>query len=151
MRVAEDGGWGIVVLDLGVDMTTPNGRLVAHLLMAVAEWEREMIGQRIREGLAQSDKTLGRVRPTNGGGTPAAVPGTDLLVGLIDAGEQSAPALTALPHLYRAVYPGAPVDVGVEDAPDHRAVDQDVRPCALCAATRDLPAARRRPRIAPGS
>jgi hypothetical protein len=29
LRRAEDGGWGIVVLDLGVDMTTPNGRLVA--------------------------------------------------------------------------------------------------------------------------
>jgi DNA invertase Pin-like site-specific DNA recombinase len=32
LRRAEDGGWGIVVLDLGVDMTTPKGRLVAHVL-----------------------------------------------------------------------------------------------------------------------
>jgi DNA invertase Pin-like site-specific DNA recombinase len=53
-------GWSVVALDLGVDTTTPNGRLVAHVLMAVAEWEREVIGQRVREGLAQSGKRLGR-------------------------------------------------------------------------------------------
>lgn len=57
---AEVGGWSIVVLDLGVDMTSPSGRLVANILAAVAQWEREMIGQRIREGLAQSEKRLGR-------------------------------------------------------------------------------------------
>jgi len=57
---AEAGGWSIVVLDLGVDMTSPSGRLVANILAAVAQWEREMIGQRIREGLAQSEKRLGR-------------------------------------------------------------------------------------------
>lgn len=60
LRLAEQGGWRVVVLDLGVDMTTPNGRLVAHVLMAVAQWEREMIGTRIKEGLAQSTKRLGR-------------------------------------------------------------------------------------------
>jgi len=71
---AQREGWSIVALDLGVDMTTPNGRLIAHILVAVAEWERQMIGQRIREGLAQSTKTLGRVQPANGGGKPAHVP-----------------------------------------------------------------------------
>jgi len=74
LRRAESAGWGIVVLDLGVDMTTPNGRLVAHVLMAVAEWERAMISQRIREGLAQSPKTLGRVRPDTGGGKAVVLP-----------------------------------------------------------------------------
>lgn len=67
--------WSVVVLDLGIDMTTPNGELIANILMAVAQWERRMIGQRIREGLAQSTKTLGRVQPANGGGKPAHVPG----------------------------------------------------------------------------
>lgn len=76
LRRAEAEGWGIVVLDLGVDMTTPNGRLVAHVLMAVAEWERDMISQRIKEGLAQSPKTLGRRPglPPIGGGRSAGVP-----------------------------------------------------------------------------
>ncbi len=60
LKRAEDEGWGIVVLDLGVDMTTPNGKLVAHMLIAIAEWERETIRTRIREGLAQSNKRLGR-------------------------------------------------------------------------------------------
>lgn len=78
LRQAEEDGWGFVVLDLGVDMTTPNGRLVAHVLMAVAEWEREMIGARIREGLAQSDKTLGRVQPGGGWSRPASIPDTVL-------------------------------------------------------------------------
>lgn len=60
LGAASEGGWSLVALDLGVDTTTPNGRLVAHVLMAVAEWEREVIGQRVREGLAQSEKRLGR-------------------------------------------------------------------------------------------
>lgn len=67
-------GWKIVALDLGVDTTTPNGELIASILMAVAQWERRMIGIRIKEGLAQSTKTLGRVQPANGGGKPAHVP-----------------------------------------------------------------------------
>ena len=77
---ARDGGWEIVALDLGIDMTTPNGRLVASILVAVAEWEREMIGQRIREGLAQSTKTLGRLpgMPKQGGAVAKAPPDTVL-------------------------------------------------------------------------
>jgi resolvase-like protein len=61
-------GWRIMVLDLGVDMTTHHGRLVANVRMAVAQWERRAISRRVREGLAQSTKTLGRYRPANGGG-----------------------------------------------------------------------------------
>lgn len=57
---AEAGGWSVVALDLGVDTSTPNGELVAHVLMAVAQWERRMIAQRTRESLAQSTKRLGR-------------------------------------------------------------------------------------------
>lgn len=60
LKRAEEGGWSIVVLDLGVDMTRPNGKLIAHVLIAMAEWERETISTRIREGLAQSNKRLGR-------------------------------------------------------------------------------------------
>lgn len=49
---ANRGGWNIVGLDFGLDLSTPQGKLVANLLMSVAEWEREVIGQRTREGLA---------------------------------------------------------------------------------------------------
>jgi len=56
-------GWGLIVLDLGLDMTTPNGKMAATVLMAVAEIEREMIAQRTREALAvvkSEGKQLGK-------------------------------------------------------------------------------------------
>ena len=46
--------WRLVVLDIGVDMTTPNGRLVARILAAVAEWESEMIGCRTADAMAEA-------------------------------------------------------------------------------------------------
>lgn len=45
-------GWQIVVLDLGVDTSTPNGELVANVLASVAQWERRLIGLRTKEALA---------------------------------------------------------------------------------------------------
>lgn len=53
--------WGatLVALDLGVDTSTPTGRLVANVLASVAEWERETIGQRTKDGLAVA-KAKGR-------------------------------------------------------------------------------------------
>jgi DNA invertase Pin-like site-specific DNA recombinase len=76
LRRADDGAWSLVVLDLGVDTTTPNGRLVVQILMAIAEWERKMIGVRTREGMAQSRKRIGRKPGSKpvGGGKPAAIP-----------------------------------------------------------------------------
>lgn len=60
LKRSQAEGWGLVCLDPEINTTTPNGRLVVHVLAAVAEWEREMIGQRVREGLAQTDKRIGR-------------------------------------------------------------------------------------------
>lgn len=42
----------LVALDLGLDTSTPGGRLVANVFGSVAEWEREVIGARTRDGLA---------------------------------------------------------------------------------------------------
>ena len=47
-------GWSLAVLDIGVDMTTPNGRLVAGILAQVAQWERELIGARTKDALAEA-------------------------------------------------------------------------------------------------
>lgn len=43
---AQDGGWRLVAVDYGLDIKTAPGRLVAEILGAVAQWERE----RLREG-----------------------------------------------------------------------------------------------------
>lgn len=65
VRRAEREGWAIVACDLGVDMTTPTGGLLANVTASVAEWERKVIAQRTREALAAkkaSGVTLGRPR-----------------------------------------------------------------------------------------
>jgi DNA invertase Pin-like site-specific DNA recombinase len=56
--------------------------LVVQILMAIAEWERKMIGVRTKEGMAQSNKRAGRLpgsRPA-GSGKPAAIPENVLAV-----------------------------------------------------------------------
>jgi DNA invertase Pin-like site-specific DNA recombinase len=65
MERAARKGWSPVVLDLGVDTTTPAGELVASVMMSVAQWERRAIGQRTKEALAAKKAqgvTLGRPR-----------------------------------------------------------------------------------------
>lgn len=51
MDRAERHGWDLHVADLGLDTSTPSGRLVAQVLAATAEHERRLIGERTREGL----------------------------------------------------------------------------------------------------
>jgi DNA invertase Pin-like site-specific DNA recombinase len=42
----------LVALDLGIDTSSPGGRLVANVFASVAEWERDTIAARTRDGLA---------------------------------------------------------------------------------------------------
>lgn len=51
MQTAQQEGWAIAVLDLGVDTTTPNGKLISNIMISLAEWEREIIGARTRDAL----------------------------------------------------------------------------------------------------
>lgn len=53
----------LVALDLNIDTSTPSGTMVLFVLAAVAQWERETIAQRTRDGLAAlraKGKPIGR-------------------------------------------------------------------------------------------
>lgn len=62
-------GVDFVVLEQGIDTATPGGRLVFHFLAALAEYDREMIVEGTRDGLAAA-RARGRV----GGRPPALTP-----------------------------------------------------------------------------
>ena len=49
---AQRDGWELACLDPALDLGTANGRMVANVLAAVAEWERDTLRERTREGLA---------------------------------------------------------------------------------------------------
>lgn len=52
VSLADQQKWNLIVLDLGLDLASPNGRFVSTILASVAQLERELIGQRTREALA---------------------------------------------------------------------------------------------------
>lgn len=52
METGQSEGWSVVVLDLGVDTTTTNGELIANIMISLAQWERRLIGDRTKAGLA---------------------------------------------------------------------------------------------------
>ena len=55
-REFEALGVGLVVLDQGIDTTTPAGRLVFHVFSAIAEFERELIRERVLAGLRSAKR-----------------------------------------------------------------------------------------------
>jgi DNA invertase Pin-like site-specific DNA recombinase len=66
MATAQEQGWGIVALDIGVDTSTINGELVANIIMALAQWERRIIGARTKDALAEVVAQGGRLgRPAS--------------------------------------------------------------------------------------
>ena len=46
-------GWGLVLLSPNIDTTDPAGRFTGNVLASAAQYERELIGARTREGMAQ--------------------------------------------------------------------------------------------------
>jgi DNA invertase Pin-like site-specific DNA recombinase len=72
LRRAEDDDWAVVALDLGVDTTTPVGRMLVGILGSVAEWERSVIRQRTRDALAAKKAQGARLgRPVSAEAMPA--------------------------------------------------------------------------------
>lgn len=51
--------WSLVAIDLGVDTSTATGEMVANVMMAVAQWERRVIGERTSAAM-QAAKRQGK-------------------------------------------------------------------------------------------
>jgi DNA invertase Pin-like site-specific DNA recombinase len=49
---ARRNGWALVVLDLKVDTSTATGEMFANMMATLAQWERRLIGERTKDGLA---------------------------------------------------------------------------------------------------
>jgi DNA invertase Pin-like site-specific DNA recombinase len=69
IKAADAQGWNLVMLDLGLELSTPGGKAMAHMLATFAEFERDMIVARTRAGLneakrngTKSGKPIGRPR-----------------------------------------------------------------------------------------
>lgn len=52
LDLARRQGWGVAAIDLDVDTATTNGKMLAHMLVILAEWERDIISDRTKAGLA---------------------------------------------------------------------------------------------------
>lgn len=62
---AAAGEWSLAVIDVDVDMTSPSGELMAHIVASMAQYERRLIGERTRVALAvkrEQGVRLGRPR-----------------------------------------------------------------------------------------
>jgi DNA invertase Pin-like site-specific DNA recombinase len=77
----EGRGVGLRVLDLNLDTTTATGKLMLHVLGSVAEFERAMMLERQREGIAKA-KGEGRYK----GRAPTAMRKADTIKELASSG-----------------------------------------------------------------
>lgn len=68
-RQLQDRGVDLVVLDQGIDTSTPVGRMFFHILGAIAEFEHALMSERTRDGLQAA-----RARGRTGGQKPKLGP-----------------------------------------------------------------------------
>lgn len=61
IEAAQAQGWSLVILDLGVDLTTASGRMQAMMLVNFAQYERELISERTKAALAAKKRRGERV------------------------------------------------------------------------------------------
>lgn len=53
LATAEREGWNLIALDVALDLSTPAGKMMAGILAVFAQFERDVISQRTRDGLAE--------------------------------------------------------------------------------------------------
>jgi DNA invertase Pin-like site-specific DNA recombinase len=70
------------ILNLNIDTGTPTGKLMLHLLGSIAEFERQIMLERQREGIAKA-KSEGKYR----GRAPTARAKTELVLEMVRAGK----------------------------------------------------------------
>jgi DNA invertase Pin-like site-specific DNA recombinase len=56
VRDLDERGVHIVITTLGIDLKTPAGRLVFGMMVQIAEFERELIRERVKAGMADAKK-----------------------------------------------------------------------------------------------
>ena len=74
-------GVSLRILGMGIDSSTPTGKLMINLLGSIAEFEREVMLERQRDGIAKA-KADGKYR----GRKPTARAQADVIIKLADAG-----------------------------------------------------------------
>lgn len=95
----EAKGVGFRVLDLGLDTSNATGKLMLNVLGAVAQFEREMMLERQREGIAKA-KTEGRYK----GRAPTARVKAAYVFELLEQGKQKRQVARELGISERSVY-----------------------------------------------
>lgn len=78
-------GCAVISLRESIDLTTPTGRLLVHMVAALAEFERELIRERVRSGIARV-KATGRTRTGNPVGRPKRTVDADAIRAMRAAG-----------------------------------------------------------------
>ncbi|MEO8261817.1 MAG: recombinase family protein [Pseudolysinimonas sp.] len=53
MKRSQRRGWGLTFTATAIDTTDASGKFAAHIMIAAAEFERDLISARTREGMAQ--------------------------------------------------------------------------------------------------
>jgi DNA invertase Pin-like site-specific DNA recombinase len=99
-RELDRGGVDLVVLDQAIDTASPAGRMLFHVLAAIAEFEHDLIAERTRDGLAAARTRRGGALPTRG---PSISP--DKLAGarhLYERGDMPARRIAAVVGISRA-------------------------------------------------
>lgn len=61
VSIIEERGASLRILDMAIDTSTPNGRLMLNILGSVAQFEREIMLERQREGIAKA-KAAGKYK-----------------------------------------------------------------------------------------